>query len=177
MLLLFVLTLIQCFAITRSILPYKIVKLDSPKNQSIFLVFNGKAKLISDQATVASLGFKDQTLEIISMHDLNALHAGTPVPTIKCADSTPDELTRVEILKSTVIMGNIVFDDRFIGDYMNPSIVKWQEWLLLMTGSNDGRANTKTTKQALLEFRWLNDTSFPFFDTAKRLGEHRIWRG
>jgi hypothetical protein len=62
------------------------------------------------------------------------------------------------------------YDAHYIGEYMNPAVVKWNQRLLLVTGSNFGRANSKVTKNAFLEFLWFNHSFQSFADDSKYLG-------
>jgi hypothetical protein len=128
------------------------------------------AKKINDTDSITTLGFDPANLETITLAALSKMRIGAPVPLMKYYDRSPDELTRIEILKSRAIVGDLLYDMHHIGEYMNPAVLKWQDRLIMMTGSNDGRANSKFTKQALLEFRWLNDSSYPFFESDEYLG-------
>lgn len=153
-----------------SCLPYSAVQVESSGGKERYLVLNGVAKKIADDITLTTLGLKAESVESISADAFAKYKVGTDLPQLRYNDQSPDEITRVEIVKSLSVLGDIVHDIEYIGEYMNPAITKWQGRLLLMTGSNNGKANTKSTKQALLEFKWFNNSILPFHEAGKHLG-------
>lgn len=134
------------------------------------MLLNNVAKAVPDDGTISNLKFVPKQLREIGLGELEKFTLGNPVASIVKMDGSPDDITRMELLKSLSVMGRLLHDIHHIGEYMNPAIVRWRGRLLLTTGSNGGRANTKVTKNALLEFRWLNDSLLPFSGTERLLG-------
>lgn len=147
---------------------YGIVRLTS--NNTAYLVLHGVAKQILDEATISTLGFKPDALEEITLDRMKFMKVGDPIPLIKANDGSADEVTRVATLKSHAVMGNIIRDIQHLGYYTNPSVFKFQGRSLLVTGSNNAKANSKMTEHGLMEFRWLNTTRHPFRSSEKHLG-------
>lgn len=139
-------------------------------NNTAYLVLHGVAKQILDEDTISSFGFKPDALKTLSHDELKNMKHGPPIALIKANDGSADEMTRVAILKSLAVMGDIVREIEHVGEYTNPSVFKFQGRSLLVTGSNNGRANTKGTRQGLLEFRWLNTSRHSFRSADKYLG-------
>lgn len=145
---------------------YGIVRLSS--NSTAYLILHGVAKQILDEATIVALGFKPEALEEVTPDRMKYMKIGEAIPLIKANDGSADEVTRVAILKSHAVMGNIIHDIQHIGYYTNPSVLKFQGRSLLVTGSNNGKANSKATEQGLLEFRWLNTTRHPLLRSPEK---------
>lgn len=140
-------------------------------NDSTYLIVNNVAKPLSDEASIVSLGFKPTALETISLSDLEKMKIGPSIPSLKYHDQSPDELTRIEILKSQAIMGDLIYEAKDVGNYINPAIVKWQGRLLFATGLSWGFAGSKHKPPTnTLEFRWLNDSHFPYYTETPYLG-------
>jgi predicted GH43/DUF377 family glycosyl hydrolase len=131
---------------------------------------NGVAKQILDDVTVTNLNYEPDKLRTVSLSKLNEYKIGPAIDSIRKSDGSPDDITRLELQRCLAVMGRIIYDAHYIGEYMNPAVVKWHQRLLLVTGSNYGRANSKATKNAFLEFRWFNHTFQSFTDDSKYLG-------
>jgi predicted GH43/DUF377 family glycosyl hydrolase len=147
---------------------YDIVRLDT--NNTAYLLLNNVAKHVPDDVTVTNLNYEPDKLRIVSLSTLNEYKLGPAIDSIRKNDGTPDDITRMEWQRCIGVMGRLIYDASYIGEYMNPAVVKWRQRLLLVTGSNYGRANSKTTKNAFLEFRWFNHTFQSFTDDSKYLG-------
>ena len=139
-------------------------------NNTAYLLFNGVAKAIVDDATIQSFNFPANALKTIDTVELRNYKIGPFIPSIAKIDGSPDDITRIEIMKSLAVMGRLLYDIHYIGEYMNPAVFKWNNRLMLVTGSNNGHANSKRTENALLEFRWYNHTFLSFTDKEKYLG-------
>ena len=112
-------------------LPYKVLRLNEENNTTAFLIISRIAKAIPDDATIVTLGYDPQSIESISLTDLNELKAGEKLASLKYNNQSPDELTRIEIAKSYALQGNLIHDVLDLGNYINPTIVKWEGRLLL----------------------------------------------
>jgi hypothetical protein len=163
-----ILTLLTLATVECTRSPFDIVRYAG--NGTMYLLFKGVAKAVPDELTASALSFTPTQLRSIDEVELSKYRIGPAVPIIAKSDGSPDDITRVELQKSFALMGHILCDIHHIGEYMNPAVVKWRNRLLLVTGSNYGRANTKTTKNAFLEFRWLNDSFLPFADDQALVG-------
>lgn len=147
---------------------YHVKKLEG--NNSAYLILNNVAKPLTDDSIVP-LGFSPEALEIITLSDLEKLKIGDAVPSLRYHDQTADELTRIEILKSRAINGDLIYEAKDVGNYINPAIVKWQGRLLFATGLSWGFAGSKHKPPTnTLEFRWLNDSRYPYYTDTPYLG-------
>mmetsp|Transcript_2940 Transcript_2940/g.4525 ORF Transcript_2940/g.4525 Transcript_2940/m.4525 type:complete len:458 (-) Transcript_2940:474-1847(-) len=140
---------------------YRVVLLENTNDY--YLLTHGTARRCLENKTVQNLGFDLSQLDSISIKELNTYAKDdTVVPEIVEKGGDPDDLMRVAILKSRVILGDLVDYSKWIGSYVNPAIFKWKsDRLILVTGSNYGLAHSKHTQANHLEFRWLNNSLFP----------------
>jgi hypothetical protein len=88
-------------------------------------------------------------------------------------DRSADDLTRIELIKSYVLNGRLLHSAEAVGQYINPCITKWQGRLLLATGLSWGQAgaNHKAATNTI-EFRWVNNSAYPFHTEGPYLGIH-----
>ena len=164
-----------CLSLSPSLLvatlPYKVLRLNEDNNNTAFLIISKVAKAVPDDATIVSLGYDPQSLESISLADLNKLKAGEKLASLKYNNQSPDELTRIEIAKSYALQGNLIHDVLDVGNYINPTIVKFQGRLLLAACLSVGFSGAKLKpSNGNIEFRWFNHTDYPFSTTGPYLG-------
>ena len=162
--------LLVCNQVFITLSSHHVVRL--AENNTNYLVINNIiAKQLVDDDTVTILGFPIDSIKTIALIDLLKFQIGPVIPSIKYSDRSPDDLTRVEILKSYAFNGFLIKESTVIGEYINPAIIKWQDRLLLATGLSWGVAGSKQKAATnTLHFRWVNHTNFPFTTTESYLG-------
>jgi predicted GH43/DUF377 family glycosyl hydrolase len=165
--------LVLCLSIESLVgkLLYKVVMLK--ENSTAYVVVNNLAKQLPDSESVVTLGFQLDSLESITLPELQKYTIGLPAPSLKFMDRSADDLTRIELMKSFVLNGRLLHSAEAVGEYINPCITKWQGRLLLATGLSWGQAGTKHKPATnTIEFRWVNNTAYPFTTEDPYLGIH-----
>eukprot|EP00600_Ochromonadales_sp_CCMP1393_P006007 CAMPEP_0174969968 /NCGR_PEP_ID=MMETSP0004_2-20121128/9083_1 /TAXON_ID=420556 /ORGANISM="Ochromonas sp., Strain CCMP1393" /LENGTH=444 /DNA_ID=CAMNT_0016219569 /DNA_START=140 /DNA_END=1474 /DNA_ORIENTATION=- len=142
--------------------PYDVVRLE---NGTAFLITNGGrvAKRIDGEDTITTLGFNMQMLSTVSPGKLNALRIGDAVPPLKQKDNSMDEIIRIAVMKSAAVNGNLMKGSKWLGMYINPSVVPWKGRLLLATGLAWGEADGLPSDNTIA-FRWYNFSTYRFED-------------
>jgi predicted GH43/DUF377 family glycosyl hydrolase len=108
-------------------------------------------------------------LPCVSTGDLKYFVVGDPIPAIRRASHSAklEEWAMVMVRQSEAVYWtpgegqlNLATDPTFIGEYVNPSIVWFAGQLLLVTGSNYGRAEARDVESVTLAFRWLDRSRY-----------------
>lgn len=164
-------TSLCCLSAAAAYLPYQVVRLSEPGNSTVYLVMRGVAKAVPNDESVITLGFKPDALDPISLAELLKLNAGPTISSLAYNNQSPDELMRIEIVKSSVFNGELLHGITDVGNYINPSIVKWRGRLLAASCLSVGQSGSKMKPaNGNVEFRWLNHTDYPFHTTEPYLG-------
>jgi len=170
MLFLFI-TSLCCLSFVLAYLPYQVVRLSEPGNSTVYLVLRGVANAIPNDQSVITLGFKPDALDPITLAELLKLKTGPMIPSLAYNNQSPDELMRIEVVKSLVFQGELLQHITDVGNYINPSIVKWKGRLLAASCLSVGHSGSKMKPaNGNVEFRWFNHTDYPFHTTEPYLG-------
>ncbi len=146
---------------------YKVVKtckLFVNSDCSIYLLSNGWAKVIENNATVLYLKHDPANLEFIPWDVFSTNYhilVNQTVPLLKPFDNTPDELTRVALLFTHVMQPKLLYDIQLIGDYVNGAVIEFKNRQLLAT---------RDYKGIHMELTWLNSTDFPIYSMEMYYG-------
>lgn len=158
------LLLIQC-------LSYVIVKTHDGNRELVFLIVSGWAKEVHHNDTIEYFGFKYDTLEHVSWNVISELKLGKSVPLLHRENASPDEAMRLELLKLTSLQVNLQYDLKYLGEFINPSVVKFKNRLLLCAGLAWGYTGLTYRKpNDMIEFIWANTSELPFYSKEPYLG-------
>lgn len=142
---------------------FRIVQLQDAQENYIILR-NQTARRINDDRTVKTLGYDPSRLVAISKAELEQYKLDKPLPPIFMAVSNPDEVMRIEILKSIELQGDLLHDFFHFGEYINPGVALFHDRLLMFTGlawtldtMNEGHPPDE-----FLYYRWLNHSTAPY---------------
>ena len=130
------------------------------------------ARLIPD---AASLELLDPYVmpAVTSLEELQKTHTvGEPLPVIAYKDKSPDDCLRIYFLKSDALNGKDIFlHYRNLGEYMNPSVFHFRGRLLMVVPLQVGPTGSEHRKATgTIEFKWQNDSAYPFYTTEPYLG-------
>lgn len=94
----------------------------------LYLIINGKSKLIPDNETVSFLGFKLDEIERISQSIFELFEPADPVDSMIRRDSSPDEALRIWAAKFKTLQdnNNLVKDSVYIYWTSNPALLYWK---------------------------------------------------
>lgn len=146
---------------------YTIVSTSNGSIEQTFLLVNGWAKEIVDADTVITLKHDPGKLDKIPFSVIKSLKYGGVVPLIKLQNGSPDEVIRVELLKINCLQNKVLYDIKVVGEYINPSVVKFKGRLLLAAGLEWGFAGVnRKPATGHVEFAWINSTDYPFYSAA-----------
>lgn len=145
-------------------------------NEMLYLIHRGRIRKLpaeSTETTIRNLGFDPNLVHNISAHHVRSLVKGDDVPVVKLErENDVDEVIRVFLLANKVLQGRLIESVTHIGNYINPSLVPFRGRLLMATGLawtvngvNEGKPATE-----FLEFRWFNNSAFPFHSSNTYLG-------
>lgn len=162
--------LVSALALAFSNPLYSIVRLVD--NSTAYLLLNRVAKQLRDDPSVVTLGFNPSRLENVTLQFLNEHYKiGTRARSLQYKDKSPDDIMRIEILKSELFNGALLKKAEPIGNYINPCIVKWQNRFLLATGLTSGVAGSRLKPSSnTVNICWWNSTVLPFHTTEPYLG-------
>jgi predicted GH43/DUF377 family glycosyl hydrolase len=134
-----------------------------------FLLNKGSAREILDEATIATLGFKVDELETSPWSIVSQFKIGEPIALIKWVDYSADDITRVELLKNRALQEQLILDMFHLGEAQNPSVVKFQGRLLMVTAFAWGQIEGQNA-DGYVRYKWVNHSSYPFYSKDKYLG-------
>jgi len=151
--------------------PFRLVKVvessrsNSKTSESIYLLTKDVVRQVPHHTTLHAFGLESNDLPYYSFDNVEGMKYGPPVPVI---DDLNIELYDVwinqELVKSQLIQGQLTVNVSFVGKFANPAIARWQDRLLLATGSNWGQSNVGRSPMQYLTFQWINDVSYPLED-------------
>ena len=160
-----------CLSTVNAYYPYQVVRLNESGNTTAYLVMSGVAKAIPNDQSVVTLGFKPESLDTISLVELEKLKVGATIPSLVYNNQSPDELMRIEVMKSLAFQGELLHDITDVGNYINPSIAKWRGRLLAASCLSVGFSGSKMKPaNGNVEFRWYNHSDYAFHTTEPYLG-------
>jgi hypothetical protein len=86
-------------------------------------------------------------------------------------------VTRFEILRLQILQDPLLYDYVYLGEFINPSIIKFHDRMLLATGMawvNAWNPGGSFQEDDEIKFRWLNNTGLvpPYYDDQPFLG---VW--
>lgn len=118
--------LIHSFPVTCNFWDWKIVcVLDDSAVPKFYLIENGTHSLIPNEETLGKILQKVKWTHNITTDQLAGFGPqGRIVPSLKLADKSPDEITRVELawFNFMTVPRSVVSSNRLVGEYFNPSI-------------------------------------------------------
>jgi predicted GH43/DUF377 family glycosyl hydrolase len=154
-----------------SYVPYMIVKVKLPDRDDlqVFIITKTEAKPIPDEETrkVFMEAGKSQRIPTIPYKEFRKLQLRPAVSSVKDIEGVGKDNQSLEswaqeqLLKSYAVQGRLTEQTAFIGQYANPSVVKFNGRLLLATGSNWGKADHRLVQRWTVTFRWLDNPRFP----------------
>jgi len=141
--------------------------------KSYLVVRNKFARLIYDNDSIANLNLDPNTMqEMTEDNFLKEYTVGEPLPPLGYKDKSPDDCVRIYSLRSSIFNGDDLYlDFSNVGEYMNPSVMKFRGRLLLVTPLQIGFTGSEHKPHTgTIEFKWLNSSRFPFYTTTPFLG-------
>jgi hypothetical protein len=143
-------------------LNHKDLTKDSPK--TMYFLKHNQIKIIPDFKTFVNLGFKVEDITEITESQFKSYHYTSEyLPVLQIAENGGiDESTRLELFKSRHLLGISMTNLTYIGEYINPAVIPFRGRLILATGLAWWRHDNHDPNEHV-EFRWFNDTHYPFF--------------
>lgn len=94
----------------------------------LYLLINGKSRLIPDDETASFMGFSLNATESISQSTFQQFQLGDPVESMIRKDNSPDEALRVYVSKFRTLQDNnkLIKQSVFIFHTSNPALVYWK---------------------------------------------------
>lgn len=134
-------------------------------NTRFFLLTNGIAREIEHLQTLDQFGLdssKHHHIKSISRTMLMAFQFGDPVPLMKQADRTADEILRLELMRNLAIQNQLTIKTTLVAENCkNPAIYKWNGHMLF--------CGTHESKGIQLTLRWINTSYAPFSKNEEKL--------
>eukprot|EP01039_Chlorochromonas_danica_P003132 gene3132-3430_t len=145
---------------------YSIVRVEG--GEAYLLLRDQTARLIPDNGSIQALHHDPGHLPSIHRNTLFTQYKlGHALPSLVRRDNSPDEIIRIEIVRSLEIQGTLLHNVTDVGAYINPGVIFWKGRFLVMAGlgwtlpgMNDG-----IIADELLYYRW-ND--FPHLSPPKQ---------
>lgn len=149
-----------------------VLSIDGIPQNKTYLLLNNIAREIKDPDTVISLNFDPSTLISVNHETMmNFYGIGNDLPAIKYTTKDADDAVRMYILRSSEFNGNLVKNTETVGNYINPSVFKFRDRLLLVCSLQMGLTGSKRKHHTkYIEFRWVNNTKYPFYTEGSYLG-------
>lgn len=156
-------------------LRFRAVKLlndvESSKAGIYLIIFNRTIHKLEDEKTLSTLDIDVGSVEPVTLLPNQYVLKGSIAP-IVYNKRDADDIMRVEVLKSQLLMGQLLSNMIDIGGYINPSLAIFRGRLLLATGvawtlsgMNDGLPASD-----MVHIKWLNSSRYPFYSDAPFLG-------
>lgn len=134
---------------------YSIVRVEG--GEAYLLLRDQTARLIPDNGTIHALHHDPGHLRSIDKQTFSNQYKQHPaLPSLVRRDNTPDEIIRIEIVRSLEIQGTLLHNVTDVGMYINPGVIFWKGRFLVIAGlgwtlpgMNDG-----ITADEQLYYRW-----------------------
>lgn len=147
--------------------------LPQSERKCYLIICNRLGRLISDKESVETLNLNpSEMVEMTEGKFKETYTIGDPLPRIAYSDKSPDDAVRIYTLRSSIMNGDDLFIDYSnVGEYMNPSVLKFRDRLLMLTPLQIGFTGSEhRPKTGTIEFKWLNSSLYPFHTVTKHLG-------
>ena len=97
-------------------------------NEALYLLINGKSRLIPDKETLIFLGFDVDKVDTISSHVFDRFRREKPIDSMRQRNTSPDEVMRTYSTKFRTIQDNdkLIKDSVRILETFNPALVFWK---------------------------------------------------
>jgi len=151
-------------------LPYMFVNFTRNGKDKVYFIRKGVARLVKHRETIESFGLNPDTLFHFKPEEFYKLVIGDPLPLITKSDHNLQLWTERIRQKSRVTQGKLTNTVEMLGQYANPSVVKWHNRLLMATGSNWGVLEEGPVPRWTLTFRWIDHPKFPLPPKARNAG-------
>lgn len=108
-------------------------------NNSIYLLNRGRRQILTaggEATTLSAFGYELIQLKNVSLTDLEKYDYDQTVPIVKQVGTSPDEQTRVHVLKAQILTRNpnLIHNLTRFGAYINPPIVIFRNVCMSLTG-------------------------------------------
>lgn len=141
-------------------------------NNKYYLIVDHLIRDIYDGETLWSLLWPHldtiYRLRSISSEEIKNYEQGSSIQ-LRKSNNTQSDLIRFEREKNNILQGRLYQDVIPVGDYMNPSIVKWQGRYLMANAMTWGKYEGGKHAKGIMNFKWLNVSDGLFHSTEKYL--------
>jgi hypothetical protein len=160
-----------CTRVTIFVKGYEVVRCCASSvtsTQQKYLLINHFPKMVAreiiDSVTLEFLVADPQKLK--TLDSMSDYLVAQPVPKLQRNNWSPDEVVRVELLLLTILQEPLLYDVKYLGPFVNPSIILFRNRLLLATSLQWGESmGCKGPQSDMVEFRWMNHTDFPIAES------------
>lgn len=114
----------------------KVVRIEN--SEKIYLLINGKSRLIPNNETSLFMGYNPEELPIVQENVMYGYELSDPVESMIRIDSTPDDCMRIHQLKMDTFQDNphLLMNLTHVGQYWNPSIIPWRDKIFVASRQN-----------------------------------------